>query len=173
MATLISITQKFMSIPVRLELPESWVRMAVQYPMLVDHHLCWAALLADREGSISSCLGMWAFQHLCHHHHHQSLNRKGRWGTTDDLEPVFSIFPCSPLPSGTWQTPGLSIPWCCQPPLLLSALSSSPFARWFYTDALMNGRHVHTTSVYVSLWSSGGLHVVQLPAGSWHGLPRW
>ena len=27
--------------------------------------------------------------------------------------PIFSIFPCSPLPSGTCQTPGLSIPWCC------------------------------------------------------------
>ena len=26
------------------------------------------------------------------------------------LQPVFSIFPCSPLPSGTWGTPGLSIP---------------------------------------------------------------
>ena len=28
---------------------------------------------------------------------------------------VSSIFPCSPLPSGTWRTPGLSIPWCCLP----------------------------------------------------------
>ena len=28
-------------------------------------------------------------------------------------QPVSSIFPCSSLPSGTWQTPGLSIPWCC------------------------------------------------------------
>ena len=27
-------------------------------------------------------------------------------------QPVPSIFPCSPLPSGTWRTPGLSIPWC-------------------------------------------------------------
>ena len=31
------------------------------------------------------------------------------------LQPVFSIFPCSPLPSGTCRTPGLSIPWCCLP----------------------------------------------------------
>ena len=31
------------------------------------------------------------------------------------LKPVFSIFPCSPLPSGTCRTPGLSIPWCCLP----------------------------------------------------------
>ena len=29
------------------------------------------------------------------------------------LQPVFSIFPCSPLPSGTCRTPGLSIPGCC------------------------------------------------------------
>ena len=28
------------------------------------------------------------------------------------LQTVFSIFPCSPLPSGTCWTPGLSIPWC-------------------------------------------------------------
>ena len=31
-------------------------------------------------------------------------------------QPVSSIFLCSPLPSGTWQTPGLSVPWCCLPP---------------------------------------------------------
>ena len=30
-------------------------------------------------------------------------------------QPVSSIFPCSPLPSGTWWTPGLSIPWCYLP----------------------------------------------------------
>ena len=31
------------------------------------------------------------------------------------LQPVFPIFPCSPLPSGTCRTQGLSIPWCCLP----------------------------------------------------------
>ena len=31
------------------------------------------------------------------------------------LQPVLSIFPCSPLPSGTYRTQGLSIPWCCRP----------------------------------------------------------
>ena len=45
-------------------------------------------------------------------------------------------------------------------------------ARWFWPD-LMNGRHDHTTAVCVSLQWSGGLNVVRLPAGSWHGLPRW
>ena len=42
-------------------------------------------------------------------------------------------------------------------------------ARWFWPD-LMNKRHVHTTAICISLRSSG-LRVVQLPAGSWHGLP--
>ena len=34
---------------------------------------------------------------------------------------VPSIFPCSPLLSGTWWTPGLSIPWCCCPLTSFSA----------------------------------------------------
>ena len=31
------------------------------------------------------------------------------------LQPVFSVFLCSPLPSGACRTQGLSIPWCCLP----------------------------------------------------------
>ena len=46
---------------------------------------------------------------------HPSLNREGRWGTTDDFITSFLHFPCSPLPSVTWRTPGLSIPRCCFP----------------------------------------------------------
>ena len=92
------------------------------------------------------------------------------------LQPVSSIFPCSPLPSGTCQTPGLSIPWCCLPTSSFVGLVFFPLslclARWFWPD-LMNGRHDHTTAVCVSLRPSGDLHVVQLPVGSWHGLPRW
>ena len=38
-----------------------------------------------------------------------SLNREGRWGTTDDFATSFLHFPCSPLTSGTWRTPGLSL----------------------------------------------------------------
>ena len=30
-------------------------------------------------------------------------------------QPVSSIFLCSQLPSGSWRTLGLSIPWCCLP----------------------------------------------------------
>ena len=87
-------------------------------------------------------------------------------------QPVSSIFLCSSLPSGTWQTPGLSIPWWCLPTsssvyLVLFPLSLC-LARWFSPD-LMNGKHDHTTAICVSLRSSG-LRVVQLPAGSWRGL---
>ena len=89
----------------------------------------------------------------------------GSLGITDDFTtsfPFFSVHHC-PL--------GLYIPWCC----LLTSSSvwlvffplSSRFARWFWPD-LMNGRHVHTTSVCVFLRWSGGLRVVSLPAGSWH-----
>ena len=81
-------------------------------------------------------------------------------------QPVSSIFPCSPLPSGT----------CCLPTyssvcLVFFSLSLC-LARRFWPD-LMNRRHDHTTVVCVSLQWSGGLCLVQLPAGSWHGLPRW
>ena len=91
------------------------------------------------------------------------------------LQPVFSIFPCSPLLSGTFQTPGLSIPGCCLPTSSSVCLVFFPLslclARWFWPD-LMNGKHDHTTADCVSVRSSGGLCVVQLPAGSWHGLPH-
>ena len=90
-------------------------------------------------------------------------------------QPISSIFPCSPLPSGTCRTPGLSIPRRLSPHLFVCLpclLPLSPcLARWFWSDRI-NGRHVHTTSVCVSSrWS--GLRVVRLLAGSWHILPSW
>ena len=84
------------------------------------------------------------------------------------LQPVFSIFPCSPLTSGTCWTPGLFIPWCYLPTSSAVYLVFFPLplclARWFWPD-LMNGKHDHTTTVCASLRWSGGLCVVQLPAG--------
>ena len=69
-------------------------------------------------------------------------------------KPVASIFPCSPLPSGTWRTPGLSITWCCLPTSSSVCLVFFPLslclARWFWPD-LMDGRHDHTTAACVSL----------------------
>ena len=90
-------------------------------------------------------------------------------------QPVVSILFCSPLPSGTWRTPGLSIPCSCLSNSSSVCLVFFPLslclARWFLPD-LMNGKHDRTTAVCVSLqWS--GLRVVRLLAGSWHGFPRW
>ena len=110
------------------------------------------------------------------HHHHQSLNREGRLGTTNDFcnqfSPFFPVLHC-PLGLTVFQAcPYLDVVFhlfLCLPCLLPLSLC---LARWFWLD-LMNGKHDHTTAVCVSLRSSGDLHVVQLPAGSWHGLPRW
>ena len=92
------------------------------------------------------------------------------WALQMISQPVFSIFPSTPLPSWTCQSPGLSIPWCCLPTSsfvrLIFFLLSLCLARWFWPD-LMNGRHDHATAVCVSLWSSGGFCVVQLPAGGY------
>ena len=44
-----------------------------------------------------------------------SLNRGGRWGTTNDFTTSFLQFLCFLLPSWTWRTPGLSILWCYLP----------------------------------------------------------
>ena len=120
---------------------------------------------------------LYALKYLqTHYHHHQSLNREGRWGTTDDFATSFLHFSCSLLPSGTYWTPGLSISWCCLPTSSSVCLVFFPLslclARWFWPD-LMNGKHDHTAAVCISLRSSGGLRVVQLPAGSWHRLPCW
>ena len=110
-------------------------------------------------------------------HHHQSLNREGRWGTTYGSATSFlHFFPCFPLPSGICRTPGLSIPWCCLPTSSSVCLVLFPLslylARWFWLDP-MNGRQDYTTAVCVSLRSLSGLRVVKLLTGSWHGLSRW
>ena len=49
-------------------------------------------------------------EEMLDHHHHLSLNREGRLGTAHDFTASFLHFPLSPLSSGTWRTPGLSIP---------------------------------------------------------------
>ena len=90
------------------------------------------------------------------------------------LQPVFSIFPCSPLPSGTFRTPGVSIflmsshlflcPPCLLPPFTVPCkmvlARPDKWETWPY----------HCSMLF--LRSSGSLRVVELPAGSWHGLPH-
>ena len=114
-------------------------------------------------------------------HHHQSLNREGRWGTTDDFATSFLLF--SLFSTALWDLANSR-------PVHSLTLSSYLFffffffsvclvffplslclARCFWPD-LMNGRHDPTTAACVFLpWS--GLCVVRLPAGSWHRLPHW
>ena len=90
---------------------------------------------------------------------HPSFDNEGRWGTTDDFtlpqmtsQPVSSIFLCFQLPSGTWRTPGLSIPWCCLPISSSVCLVFSPLslclARWFWPDP-MNRRYVHSLHLFM------------------------
>ena len=111
-----------------------------------------------------------------HHHMIYSLIARVVGAPQMISQPVSSIFPCFPLPSGTWRIPGLSIPRRCLPipssVCLVFFLLSLCLARWFWPN-LMNGRENYTTAVCVSLPWSGCLRVVRLPAGSWHGLPRW
>ena len=55
--------------------------------------------------------------HHHHHHHHQSLNREGRWGTTDDFAtsflhfPLFSTALCTVLVKHLSPDPAV-FPWC-------------------------------------------------------------
>ena len=59
--------------------------------------------------------------HLCHH---LSLNCKGRWGTTNDFTTLRNVLHC---PLGLGELQACPFPDVVFPPLLLSALSSSPF----------------------------------------------
>ena len=96
-------------------------------------------------------------------------------GETDDFTTRFlHFFPVLHSPLGLGKLQACPFPDVVFPPLRLSALSSSPF-HCALQDGFgqMNVGHVYTTAVCISLRWSGGLCVVRLPAGSWHGLPRW
>ena len=96
------------------------------------------------------------------------------------IYPFTAFFPVLHRPLGLDDLQACPFPGAVSQPLPLSALSSSPFH-----CALQDGpckmvlvrpderKHDHTTATCVSLRWSGGLRVVRLPAGSWHGLPRW
>ena len=57
------------------------------------------------------------------------------WAPQMTSQPVSSVFPCFPLPSRTWRTPGLSISWWCRPTSSSVCLVFFPLslclARWF------------------------------------------
>ena len=85
---------------------------------------------------------------------HLSLNCRVVGAPQMTPQPVSFICFCAVLFSGTWRSPGLSIPWFCLPTSSSVCLIFFPLllclARWFWPD-LMNWRCVHTTSVYISL----------------------
>ena len=107
------------------------------------------------------------------HHHHQSLKREGRWGTTDDFATSFLHF--SLFSTALWDLPNSK-------PVHSLMLSSHLFLCLscllppFTVPCKMvlarpyNGKHDRTTAVCISLPWSGGLYVVHLPSGSWHVL---
>ena len=72
------------------------------------------------------------------------------------LQPVFSIFPCSPLPSRTCRTPGLSIPWCSLPISSFVCLVFFPLslclARWFWPDLKLRGSETNLSHLFVSFY---------------------
>ena len=71
------------------------------------------------------------------------------------LQPVSSIFPCSPLPSGTWRTQACPFPDVVFLPLLLSALSSSPFHFTVPCNTVLARPHEQEMSIrlhFVSLY---------------------
>ena len=63
-----------------------------------------------------------------HHHHHQSLNREGRWGTTDDFVTSFLHFPLVlHCPLGLGELQACPFPDVVFPPLPLSVCLLPPF----------------------------------------------
>ena len=70
-------------------------------------------------------------------------------------QPVSSMFLCSPLPSGTWRTPGLSIPWCCLP-----TSSSSPIHQVWPKPSCIKPliMYIKTSNCTPGLGQSGDVH---------------
>ena len=99
-----------------------------------------------------------------YHHHHQSLNREGRWGTTDDfLQPVFSIF--SLFSTALWDLPNSRPVHSLMLSSYLFLCLHSLLPPFTVPCKMVLARsdereHDHTTAVCVSLRSSGGLRVV-------------
>ena len=109
-------------------------------------------------------------------HLHLLLNCKGRWGTTDDFTISFVQFSVLQCPLGLGELQACPFPDVVFPPFLLSASSSPPFivpckmvlARPDERETCPNHYSLRPFTMF-----SVGLRVVRLPAGSWHGLPRW
>ena len=94
----------------------------------VKHH-SWPYTIIAIHGIFELVSQAMQVQASCHcHHHYQSLDREGHWGTTDDFatsfSPFLSVLHC---PLGLAGLQACAFPDVVFPPLPLSALSSSLF----------------------------------------------
>ena len=111
-----------------------------------------------------------------HHHHHQSLNREGRWGTTDDFATSFLHF--SLFSTALWDLPKsrpvhslmLSSHLFLCPPCLLPPFTVPCKMVLARPDELETWPYHCSLRLFTIVRD---LRVVHLPAGYWHGLPRW
>ena len=121
-------------------------------PNLLNDHLYQPPKQGHDEDHTEQTMREWCLSR--HHHFIYPLIARVVGAPQMISQPVSSMFPCSPLPSETLRTPGLSIPCCCLPTSSSVCLVFFPLslclARWFWPD-LMNGRHDHTTAVCISL----------------------
>ena len=79
------------------------------------------------------------------------------------LQPVFSSFRCSPLPSGICRTPDLSIPWC-----LPTSSNTVPCGMILVRDAQWE-----IWPYLISLHHIDGARSVRSNCPAWHRLPHW
>ena len=144
---------------------------AIFWPAPGRRERTFASFLLSAEGTFNFCVLRVSFLHL-----HPSLNREGRWGTTGDVTASFLQF--SLFSTALWDLPNSrpvhsltlsSYLFLCLPRLL------PPFTvPCTLVLARPNERETcpyHFSSRLFTM--SGGLFVVELPAGSLHGLPRW
>ena len=72
-------------------------RIVTRHALSPDCHL--RAVSSQKEKASNCCWG----RRVRNHHHHQSLNREGRWGTTDDFSTSFLHFPL--FSAALWDLP--------------------------------------------------------------------
>ena len=124
--------------------------------------------------SASSCLNnnCEKASHLSHLIYPLTVKVAGARAPQMISQPVSSIFPCSPLPPGTWRTPGLSIPWWCLPPSSSVCLVFFPLSLCWqegFGQTLWTG-DMTVPLQFASLYDGQEVFVW---SDCQHGQPRW
>ena len=100
---------------------------------------------------ITNNWSLWSAEELHHLHVHLSLNNGGSLGHHRWLHNQFPPFFYSQLPSGTWWTPSLAIPWCCLPTSSSVCLVFNSTMRWQHTTHVS---FIRPFMVSLSTWSN-------------------